>query len=265
MRERPAPVERILEPFVEACRHDARVAAAFLSGSYARGEADEHSDVDLVVVATDRAVDELRHDRHAFVRRLGEPLFLDDFGSETTSFFVLTDGTEGELSVATRERLGDVHVGPFDVLHDPGGILAGLSFPDHELDAVDASEALERTLRWFWHELSHFTTAIGRHHLWWAAGQLEALRSHVVNLARLGNGVEASDEPYEKVDQVVATDDLEALAPTLVGLDRDALLGAGRTLVAAFRERGSALADRFGVDYPNELDRVVTRRLDALG
>ena len=42
----------VLDRFVAACRADERVVAAFLSGSYAGGAADEYSDLDLGVIIT---------------------------------------------------------------------------------------------------------------------------------------------------------------------------------------------------------------------
>jgi predicted nucleotidyltransferase len=264
MTVRPDAVDRLAERLAEVCRGDPRIAAAFLSGSHARGDADEHSDVDLIVVPFDQAADELRRERPDLIRRLGRPLFLEDFGSETTSFFILADGTEAELSVAPVAELAEVHVGPFVPIHDPDGHLAGLAFPTEEADPGTQRAELERALRWFWHELSHFVTAVGRGHRWWAIGQLEALRRHVVNLVRIDGGLEASEEPYEKLDQMLDVGTLDGLAGTFVGLEPRALVAAGRTLATEFRRRGSALADRFGVEYPSELDRVLTLRLDEL-
>ncbi|HEX6383969.1 MAG TPA: nucleotidyltransferase domain-containing protein [Anaerolineae bacterium] len=46
----------VIDRFVASCRADERVVAAFLGGSYARGAADEYSDLDLYLITTDRAV-----------------------------------------------------------------------------------------------------------------------------------------------------------------------------------------------------------------
>jgi predicted nucleotidyltransferase len=62
-----------MERFVAACREDERVMAAFLGGSYARGTADAHSDLDLYVITTDGAFDAFCVERAAFIRNLGEP------------------------------------------------------------------------------------------------------------------------------------------------------------------------------------------------
>ena len=64
-----------------------------------------YSDVDLCVIASNDAYEALIRDRAAFVGRLGTPLFLEDFGFSDLVFFILDDGTEGELFLGSEERL----------------------------------------------------------------------------------------------------------------------------------------------------------------
>ena len=178
--------------------------AAFLGGSHGRGEADAYSDVDLCVIAKDDAYEALVRDRAGFVGRLGTPLFFEDFGFSGLVFFVLADGTEGELFFGSEGRLEELEPGPtFRTLFDPGGILEGVAFAEERTDPAEQHEVLRQVLAWFWHELSHFITAIGRDELWWAAGQLESLRGHCVNLVRIEHGAFAGEEPYEKLDRTI--------------------------------------------------------------
>src|SRR5689334_1848898 len=94
----PHRYQVVVDRFVAVCREDPRVMAAFLGGSYARGMADAHSDLDLALLVTDEDYDNFVDGRAAFVRRLGEPLFLDDFGAAGVVFFILSDGSECELA-----------------------------------------------------------------------------------------------------------------------------------------------------------------------
>lgn len=258
------PISDLIELFIAACHADDRVVAAFLSGSHARGDADDFSDVDFGVIATDTGFDGLWADRASFVRRLGEPVLLEDFGTGKTVFFVLADGTEGEVSFGRSSAFGQIHAGAYRPLIDKAGTLEGAIFTGQVADAEEEAEAVHQVLYWFWHELSHFTAALGRGQLWWAAGQLEALRGHCVNLVRLTEGGEASDEPYEKVDATVPTDRLAPLAPTLVPLEPTALLAAAEALVAFHRERAPALAESRGVEYPAVLEARMVERLERL-
>lgn len=254
----------VLARLVEACRDDRRTVAAFLGGSLARGEADEHSDIDVSVIVADDAYAEVVSDKEAFVRTLGEPLFLEDFGIEDVAFVILDDGTDLELHFV---RAGDLHTvrsGSHRVLLDEEGILEGLEFPPPEIDREAQVDQLRQIVTWFWHDLEHFTTAIARGQLWWAAGQLEQLRHSCVSLVRIEQGVVVEDEPYWKLDVEISTDALDALRETFAPIEREALLRAGRDVVSFFRRRAPAVAHTHGLEYPTALDELVGSRLDRL-
>ena len=75
----PHQFQIVTDRFVAACQADARVVAAFLRGSYARGTTDAYSDLDLGLITTDEAYEYFFAGREAFIRLLGEPLFLETF------------------------------------------------------------------------------------------------------------------------------------------------------------------------------------------
>ncbi|HUL85436.1 MAG TPA: nucleotidyltransferase domain-containing protein [Actinomycetota bacterium] len=250
--------------FVDLCSADRRIVAAFLSGSNARDEADAYSDLDLCLIATDAAYDDVVADRAAIIGRLGEPLFLENFGRGDNAFFILADGTEGELFFAREGGLDAIDAGPYRPLVDKTGILAGAVFPFTEPDRAEQVEELRRVLQWFWHDLSHFIAALGRGQLWWGAGQLEALRAYCVNLARIEQHVEAQDEPYEKLDHVLSTTELEVLRSTFCPMERRAMLEAASDILAFYRERAPIVAKAYGLPYPAELAELMCTRFDEL-
>ena len=250
---------------MDLCSADERIVAAFLGGSHARGEADEYSDLDLCLITTDESYEEVVTGRAAIIEQLGEPLFLEDFGLEGIVFFILADGTEAELFFGRTSGLHEIHdVGPFVTLLDKEGILAGAEFPWREPDRASQREALRRVLYWFWHELSHFIAAVGRGQLWWAYGQLEALRGLCVNLIRIEQNVEAQEEAYEKLDQAISTKALSGLQSTFCPMERRAMLRAVVDIVDVFRERAPIMASAYGLTYPTELERLMCTRLDEL-
>ena len=264
--DRPSPRDHadVIARFVDVCSADDRIVAAFLSGSNARGEADAYSDLDLCLIATDAAYDDVVAEREAIIGRLGEPLFLERFGRDDIAFFILADGTEGELFFASEGGLDAIHTGPYRPLVDKTGILAGAEFPFTEPDPVDQVEELRRILHWFWHDLSHFIAALGRGQLWWAAGQLEALRAYCVNLVRIEQHVEAQDEPYEKLDHVMSTTQLDALRSTFCPMERRAMLDAASDILSFYRARAPVVAEAYGLTYPAELERLMCERFDEL-
>ena len=258
------PGDRLIDRVVEVSTRDPRVVAVFEGGSRARGEADEHSDVDITIVADDGSLDDLRTGKDAFVRSIGNALFVEDFGIAHMAFAIFDDGSELELHLHRVSDLDSIQAGRHRVLLDPHDVLAGRVFPSAAPDADARSQQLREVLMWFWHDLGHFTTAIARDQLWWAAGQLEQLRNSCVNLVRLEGGGEAEEEPYWKLDLEVATDPLEPLRSTFVPIERDALIAAGREVLAFFRAHGLAAALANDLPYPAELDALVGGRLDEL-
>jgi lincosamide nucleotidyltransferase len=264
MSPEAAAVEALLDRLAAACRADKRIEGAFLAGSRAAGKADEHSDVDVCVVTADGQRDAVWADREALVRQLGEPLQLEDFDGDQTVFFILADGTDGELTVTDAAHLPEVSMGPHRAILDRSGVLANVHFTGDRPDAAAQVEQLRRHLQWFWHDVAHFVAAVGRGELWWAAGQLDALRRYAVNLARLRTDFDAHLEDFDKLDKAVPAEDLAPLAQTFVPLDRRAILEAGLAIVAYYREVAPPLAEAHGLPYPAELERIMLARLEAL-
>ena len=221
------------------------------------------------MIVRDTAYDEVIAGRDALARTVGEILFLEDFGNDNMAFVILADGTELEFNYFAEGDLDKIRSGPHRVLLDKEGILANRAFPLPETDRTAQVESLREVLLWFWHDVGHFATAVGRGQLWWAAGQLEQLRAYCVNLIRIEQGGGAEDEPYWKLDDEVATASLDALRATFVPLERDALLRAAGDALAFFHERAPNIAEVFGLPYPAELDRLVgghlERMIDASG
>src|SRR5947209_8281956 len=88
-----------------------------------------------------------------FVRLLGEPVFVETFGRPDTLFFIMADGTEGELAVGRESAYREVANGPHRVLLDKTGVLEGGAFVGRHPDEDEQREELRRLVVWFWHDL----------------------------------------------------------------------------------------------------------------
>lgn len=263
----PQAHQLVMDRFVAACQADARVVAAFLGGSYARDAADAYSDLDLDLITSDAAYDDFFAGREAFVRRLGEPVFLQDYhsGGADFVFFTLTDGTECELGLARASQFAHLHSGPYRVLLDKRGILAGAVFPLPEADQDEQTETLRGLISWFWHDLSHhFITPLARDQLLSAYGALEDLRRTCVNLARLSESFSTEADGYEKVEQALPAERVAALAATCCPLERDAMLDAARAIVRLYVVLAPPLAEAHAIPYPAALARIMSARLEQL-
>lgn len=260
----PAQQQAILDRFFAACRDDARVVAAFLTGSYATGRADAHSDLDLGLITTDAAYDDFLADRASFIGLLGIPEFLESFASPHNLYFILVDGLEGELAVGQESAYLHISAGPYRVVLDKTGILDGVTFPIPEIEPAEQRETLRRLIGWFWHDLSHFITAMARGQLYWAQGQLDILRRMCVDLLRLRHNIAAPPDAYDKIDQAVPSNALAPLASTFCPLERQAMLRAAGLLVDLYRGLARPLAHQHGLPYSTALDAVMSARLNEL-
>ena len=257
--------QRVIDRFIDACQRDPRVVAAFLYGSRAKGTEDSHSDIDFGLITTDQAHDEFFAQRADFVRQLGEPLFIEDFDLPDPLFVILSDGTEVELSLAKESNFVHMAIEPHRTLLDKQELLNGVTLIGNQPHLEEQRENLRRLIMWFWHDVSHFTTAIARGHTWWAYGQLEALRRCCVSLARLRHDFHASSggsEPYFKVQLDLPLEQLAPLEPTVVPLELKAILSAGRTTIEFYRDIAPPLATEHGLAYPVALERLMLDRLD---
>jgi predicted nucleotidyltransferase len=263
----PPHHKAFVDRFVNACQADDRIVAAFLGGSYARGYADAYSDVDLCAITTDGSFEELLKEREVFLRSLGDLVFLEDFDSPTTAFYMYADDTEGELNIAREGQLEAIHAGPFHVLLDKKRLLETAEFPERVPASADQIEKLRRQVQLFWHELSHFITAMQRGHIWWAQGQLEALRAICVNLARLRHNIldaDVGEEAYFKIEYVMPVELLSSLKETFHPMEREEMLESGLAIVRFYLEIAPALAQKHAVKYSHDLERVMLSRLQRL-
>ena len=259
--------QAFVELFVKACRADDRIVAAFLGGSTVKGYADAYSDVDLCVITTDSSFEGFYRQRETFLRTLGELVFLEDFDNPNIAFYIFSDDTEGELNFVNESRLEEIHAGPFRVLVDKKNLLQGAVFPEAAPSSADQIEKLRRQIQWFWHELSHFVTAMQRGQLWWAQGQLEALRSICINLARLQHNLldaDVGEEAYFKIENVMPVEKLSALKETFGPMQEGEILQAAFAIVRFYREIAPALAHKHALLYSHDLERVMLDRLQRL-
>jgi predicted nucleotidyltransferase len=254
----------VLDRFVAACRADTRVVAAFLGGSYAMGTADAHSDLDLYLITTDEDYAAFIAAKEEFIRRLGAPLFLEDWGTPHCCFFVLAGGTEGELWIGRAGRFAHIHGGPYQVLLDKQALLANANFPERTAERDEQRRFLQGQIMNFWHEVGHFSKALARGQIWFAYGSLETMRKICVNLARLRYNFEdagVGDEPYFKIEQAMPVTQLAALQASFCPLEAAAIRAAGLVILQFYHAVATELAAAHDLPYPTELERLALEGL----
>jgi len=165
--------------------------------------------------------------------------------------------------------LTQLYDAPYQVLLDKKNILAGVTYTSSvkPLNFQKQTGMVQQYIFGFWHEMSHFTTAMGRGQIWWAQGQLESLRSICVSLARLQNDfsdTEIGEEPYFKIENYMPVEKLAPLKSTFCPLERNALLQSVRVILSFYGEIARSLAEIHNIRYPESLENVIRMRLNKL-
>ncbi len=259
--------QAMVDRFVSACHTDERVTAAFLVGSYVKGKADAHSDLDLYLITTNEAYEDFIAEHAAFIRLLGKPLFMEDFDLPGIVFLIFPDSSEVEISFGRESQLSQILNEPYKVLLDKKNITSSVISRERQVDHKEQIEKLRRLIYWFWHDLSHFITALERRQLWWAHGQLGALRLYCINLARLKNNFSDQDvgeEGYFKIEQAIPIEQLSALKATYCPMEEGAMLEAADLILRFFRDIATSLATTHGITYPERLDKLIFEKLERL-
>lgn len=258
----------VVSRFLDLCQADPRILAAYLSGSYASRQADEYSDVDLFFVTTPESYAAFLAEKQAFARKLGELLFLEDFGVPHGYLFIHENGTEGEFWFGRPNNIQDVMSGPHVVLFDRGGIQTVGVASALAVDQARQRDLLRRQLDWFWHELAHFIKAMGRREWWFAYGQVEAMRRICVILTRLDHDyLDAAieeNEPYFKIEAVLPVERLKPMCTTFCEVEPADLLRAGKALVQYYRALAPRLAESHELTYPLALEHLLVPQMQNL-
>jgi len=151
----PENLQEAVELFRVASQNDPRIVAAFVGGSLATGTADEYSDLDLYLITSDEEYANFFAGRAAFMRQLGQPVFLEDFDGFGFDMilFIFEDGIKGELALAKASGFLHIHDGPYRVLADKIGLLKEVTFLVERVPAEEQRLNLEKSIKSFWRHL----------------------------------------------------------------------------------------------------------------
>ena len=261
--EAPEPIRAALASFHDRVGTDPRVAAAFIGGSFATGTWDVHSDLDLYLIVDDTEYAEVFADRRLFLDVMGQVVLAEDFDGFGFDLvvFMLADGIEGELGFGRRSGFGHIHGGPFEVLIDRDGVLGGVTFALHSPTVEQRTGSVERTVAWFWHQLSLFATAAARDQTWTAQGCLAQARREALDLVWWLEAPESWPAGFEKLEQQVEVERVTPIATTLVDLDLNDQETAAELLAEFMADKGREACARVDRDYPDLLEATVWRKI----
>ena len=235
---------------------DAQVRAAWLGGSFGRGNADRYSDIDLHVLPAD--VDAFRAGAREWLGSL-RPLVLYKLLFDGRMVNALTD--EGlRIDIWLHADAPPLDPAAVDVLLDREGVLRLDAPPAPPPDAVQVANSLLAQIEEFWRCVSLLPTVIGRDELLVSFMGLYVELGIVTDILMAGYGVQRARgvkvlNPYLGDERRA---ELEA-ALQLNGLNAASLVMAHMALAGVVREHGPLIAERYGFAYPAALEEVVLR------
>lgn len=159
--------------------------------------------------------------------------------------FVAADGAWGEVALGYDENLLAIHGGVFRTLVDRTGVLDGVEFPLYAQPQEEVAAEVATVLGWFWLDLLSFKQALGRGRPLAAATAIESMWRRCRSL--LAAVPTATAEQRET----------HLLLATFTAAEPAALLESVAELISLHRDVGRVAAERYGLDYPDMLARVV--------
>jgi predicted nucleotidyltransferase len=263
----PPKQRAYMERLIDICNQDQRITAVVLVGSYATRRADEYSDIDLVLFIRDEDLADFGAQIRSFICLNGEPVFMENWDTSNLESIIYQDHIDVEMHYVAESRAGSYLDGPYCVLLDKKDLPYKVVPPGSKLGTEDQKEALRHLLYWFWHDMTHFITAMRREQYWWAQGELEILRGYCINLARLDYDFlipEGGNEPYFKVEHAVDEEKISALKATFGPLEKDTLIKSVMIVYDCYRKLAVPLAERNGIEYPRSLEETISGELIRL-
>jgi hypothetical protein len=235
---------------------DKRIIAAFLGGSLASGTADEYSDIDMYYVIEPSEYDSFHSNVKSLIERLGPLAYFDEhnnFGFDLV-LFMLTDGTKGELGLATIDKMKVMHAGPFKVLVDKKGILKNADFPFEKSHiGEELRKDVEKQFRWYWYWYGIVLTSAARGHLWSAQDALNTMRDHLFKLLRYSSNL----QPGQKLERSLPRPLLVEIGKTLPSFDANSMRTAAASMTVILKRETQGLLKRTGANYPSLFEKTL--------
>ena len=246
----------ILDDLSTQMHDDPRIRAAWLEGSFGRGDADAYSDLDLHLLL--RADDLAAFQAEAWLDAVC-PLVLCTTLFDGKMINALTaDGVRIDLWLHGGERAA-VQPGKVRVLYDPGGRV-DFAAPVAPPEELALAAELEAQIKEFWRCIALLPVVIGRDEkivsFWGLSVEVNILTNVLIKGYRV-----ARDAGVKKLNAFLPAETRTEIegALALDGLTSSSLVTAHLALAGIMQQHGPAIAQAHGFAYPAVLEEVVLR------
>jgi predicted nucleotidyltransferase len=246
--------DALLGRIVRALEADPRVAAAWLLGSFGRGEADAWSDLDLHVAVADEHVEALLIERPALYARVGRAVLIQDEMPSNVQ-----EGARFQLVIFRGPVEVDWNVGPLGLARRPHAsvlLFDRAGVPPFMLPPLSPEQRRARArdrLIFFWAMAPIAVKYAGRGESRRVVRQIELLSHAYIALWRLARERDGPEPWLPSVTNRVLEPELDARLPLLgETIDPPAALVVIRALCARIEELHPALG-ALGVPLPAQM------------
>jgi predicted nucleotidyltransferase len=245
------PQLALLERVIGVLKANARLRAAFLRGSFYRGQPDSYSDLDLFAVAEEADAEELLELGRAMLHIAGGTLWVSALDAAPPRLRALFPGPlKLDLTIVTMETLP-----PYEgwrILFDHDHLLRTRARTAQLFEPLQP-EHVAMICDEFWWNMFSSVGQIKRGQLWMALHLLDICRANLAQIMRWRRDPEHPDERYTDLERHLTAEDQQALAQSLAGYDLRAIVEALLTAADAFEPAARDVAARVGGDYPAAL------------
>jgi predicted nucleotidyltransferase len=241
----------LLEHVIAAVKANPRLRAAFLRGSFYRGQPDIYSDLDVFVVAEDADAETLLALGRATLEAIGRPVWVSALDTAPPQLRALLPGPlRLDLSVVTLETLP-----PYEgwrILLDPDNLLRTRARPGQIFEPL-RPEHVAMVCDEFWWTMFSSVGQMKRGQLWMALHLLDVCRASLAQMMRWRRDPDHPAERYIDLERHLTAEDQQALAQSLAGYDVRAIAEALLCAADAFEPAAREVAARVGAGYPAAL------------
>jgi predicted nucleotidyltransferase len=246
----------------EVLEGDARVLAAWLAGSFGRGDADAFSDVDLLAAVGDDERPGFLADWESVVERIAPTVHRNALVHGEIGVYnaITEDWLRFDLTVVGPEHLGSRPRSGLELLFDRAQLHGTL--PERGAPVAPNADQLQRLTVEFLRVLGLLAVVIGRGELLVAVTGCGHLRSHLVSLFLETASVEDRGGVL-KLNPLLSDQQravLEGLPPVVA--TRESVIAVHRAMAEAFLPLARALHGKLGLDWPAAFERATLTYLE---
>lgn len=256
-----APQRALIERARTVVAEDDRILAAWLAGSYASGQADAYSDVDLHFMITEDSATWFADHWPETAAEIAGPLVLASSLPGLIGGYALTaDWLHLDLVLHPAATLDVGAVEGVNPVYDPAGLIPAQATP---VDATRPGDPYfpAASVDLFFYFLGNLVVTFGRGELIVAHGGIVAVRAGLIDLMLAERGIRRAGgnkrlNPFLATDQRAFLESIPAADVTIGQITR-----AIRVVSGEFIRRGKALAERTGATWPAGLEDATIAHL----